>query len=119
MVHGDLSINNIVIHHAPPAHPPSKASISKKGTAVPTNPNMTLRVTRNMAHQQRVVSVPLTGLDESISVIGTVIDYDYARPIDTLMEKTSVRFLLNYSVLVLNCFFFPSGNFTLYATCCS
>jgi hypothetical protein len=62
-----------------------------------------------MAHQQRAVPVPLTGLDESIPVIGTVIDYDYARPIDTLMEKTSVRLLLNYSVLVLNCFFFLQG----------
>jgi hypothetical protein len=69
-----------------------------------------MRVTRNMQ------AAPLSGLDESIPVVGTVIDYDYARSIDTLMEKTSVRLFLSCSVLVL--IFFP-GNFTLYATCCS
>ena len=124
MVHGDLSINNIVIYRAPLAHPPLKASTSKKGTTVPTNPtpNMTTRFTRNFAHQQQssAVPAPLAGLDESISVVGTVIDYDYARSVDTLMDKTSVHLSLNSSVLVLNCFFFFfSGNFTLYANCCS
>ena len=111
MVHGDLSINNIVIYRAPLARPPSKASL----------PSSSTRVTRNIARQQQglVVPAPLTGLDESIPVVGTVIDYDYARPIDTLMERTSVHLSLNCSVLVLNFFFFPSGNFTLYATCCS
>jgi hypothetical protein len=107
MVHGDLSINNIVIYRAPLAHPPLKASALKKGTTMPTNPNMTTRVTRNITHQQQASAVPapLAGLDESIPVVGTVIDYDYARSIDTLMEKTSVRLLLNCSVLMLNFFF--------------
>jgi hypothetical protein len=116
MVHGDLSINNIVIYRSPHARPPLKASTLKKGTM----PTSSTRVTRQIAHQQQasVVPVPLTGLDESIPVVGTVIDYDYARSIGTLMERTSVHPSLNCSVLVLN-FFFPSGNFTLYATCCS
>jgi hypothetical protein len=97
MVHGDLSINNIVIYRAPPARPPLKASTSKKGTSAPTNPSMTTRVTRNttlreLQQQASVVPAPLTGLDESIPVVGTVIDYDYARSVDTLMEKTSVCF---------------------------
>jgi len=81
MVHGDLSINNIVIYRSPLARPPSKASL----------PSSSTRVTRNIARQQQalVLPAPLTGLDESIPVVGTVIDYDYARPIDTLMERTS------------------------------
>jgi hypothetical protein len=89
IVHGDLSINNIVIYRAPLACPP--ASTLKKGTTMPTNPNMTTRVTQNIAlqHQASVVPAPLAGLDESIPVVGTVIDYDYARSIDTIMEKTS------------------------------
>ena len=110
MVHGDLSINNIVIYRTPLAHPPLKPSILKKGPPKLTNPNMTTRVTRNTTRQEQasVVPAPLTGLDESIPVVGTVIDYDYARPINTLMDKTSVRLSLNCSVLVLNCnLFFP------------
>ena len=118
MVHGDLSINNIIIYHAPLARPPLKASTLKKGTTIPTNPNT--RVTWNITHQQQASVVPalLTGLDERIQIVGTVIDYDYARSIDTLMEKTLVRLSLNCSVLMLN-YFFSSGNFTFYATCCS
>ena len=110
MVHGDLSINNIVIYRAPHEHLPSKASALKMGTTMSTNPNMTMRATRNMQ------AAPPSGLDESIPVVGTVIDYDYARSIDTRMGKTSVRLFLSCSVLVL---IFSSGNFTLYATCCS
>lgn len=97
MVHGDLSINNIVIYRAPLARPPpSKPSAVKKAAAAPTNPNAMVRVTRGVGHQQKVLVVPapLTGLDESIPVIGTVIDYDYARSIGTLMERTSVRLSL-------------------------
>jgi hypothetical protein len=113
MVHGDLSINNIVIYRTPLDHSPLRASTSKKGSTMPTDPNMTMRVTRNM-HQRQ--AAPPSGLDESIPVVGIVIDYDYARPTDTLMEKTSVCLSLSCSVVVL--IFFP-GNFTLYATCCS
>ena len=58
------------------------------------------------------------GLDESIPVVGTVIDYDYARSIDTLMDKTSVNLSLYFPVLA-ELFFFSSGNFTFYATRCS
>jgi hypothetical protein len=72
-----------------------------------TNPNMTMQVSQNimLQHQALVAPAPLTGLDESIPVIGTVTDYDYAHLIDTLMEKTLVCLLLNCSVLMLNCFF--------------
>ena len=61
------------------AHPPLIASNSKKRTTIPTNPNVTTRITRNM-HQQQALVVPalLTGLDESIPVVGTVINYNYA-----------------------------------------
>jgi hypothetical protein len=115
MVHGDLSINNIVIYRAPLEHPPSKASTSKKGTTMPTNPNMNMR--RNVYQQQgSVVPAPLTGLDESIPVVGTVIDYDYARLINTRMDKTSVRLSLELFCHHAQLFFSSSGNFTLYAT---
>ena len=67
---------------------------------------MTTRVTRNISHQQQapVVPAPLTGLDERIPVVGIVIDYDYARSIDTLMERTSVRLSLDCTVLMLKFF---------------
>ena len=123
MVHGDLSINNIVIYHTPLTHLPLKPSILKKGASKLTNPNMTTQVTWNPLCQEPALVVPalLAGLDESIPVVGTVIDYDYACPINTLMDKTLVLLLLDCSVLILNCnlFFSSSGNFTLYSTCCS
>ena len=61
-----------------------------------------MQVTQNIT---LVVPAPLTGLDKSIPVVDTVIDYDYPCSTKTLMEKTSVYLLLNCSVLVLNCFF--------------
>ncbi|KAF8968353.1 hypothetical protein BDZ97DRAFT_1655208 [Flammula alnicola] len=90
-VHGDLSVNNIVIYRSPLARPPSKASNLKINTTKRTNVNMPLRVTRNIAQQEQAsfIPAPSTGLDEDIPVVGTVIDYDYARPIDTNMQRTS------------------------------
>ena len=61
-----------------------------------------MQVTQNIT---LVVPTPLTGLDESIPVVSTVIDYDYTHSTETLMERTLVCLSLNCSVLVLNCFF--------------
>ncbi|KAF8957875.1 hypothetical protein BDZ97DRAFT_1669192 [Flammula alnicola] len=86
-VHGDLSINNIVIYRSPPAHPPPPKASNLKST----DDNMPMRITRHTTQQHLApfVLAPLTGLDEDIPVVGTVIDYDYARPIDTNMQRTS------------------------------
>ncbi len=94
MVHGDLSVNNIVIYHTPLPHPPSNPG-AKEPSA---------RMTRgSLAMAQAVFTpAPTKGLTESIPVTGIVIDYDYARKIGTAMEKTSVRphHSLNCSVLI-------------------
>lgn len=81
--------------------------------------NPTTRVTRSVTHpaQASVVPAPATGLEEAMPVVGIVIDYDYARAINTLMERTSVRCLLNCSILVLSRLFFLSGNLTFYVNC--
>ena len=42
-----------------------------------------------------MIPAPLGGVDDSIPVVGTIIDYDYSRPLNTLLEKTSVRLLVN------------------------
>ncbi|KAF8157510.1 hypothetical protein BJ912DRAFT_859288 [Pholiota molesta] len=78
MVHGDLSINNIVIYRAPGPNP----VVLKKGA----------RVTRNIASNlgtSSIMPAPLAGLEENIPVVGTIIDYDYARRTNTLLDKTS------------------------------
>ncbi|KJA19574.1 hypothetical protein HYPSUDRAFT_69143 [Hypholoma sublateritium FD-334 SS-4] len=88
LVHGDLSINNIVIFHTPTSHPPSKAPASKKGT---NNPNIVTQITRGASRQVQamIVPAPLAGVDDVIPVVGTIIDYDYARALKTLLERTS------------------------------
>ncbi|KJA25531.1 hypothetical protein HYPSUDRAFT_134549 [Hypholoma sublateritium FD-334 SS-4] len=89
LVHGDLSINNIVIFRAPAAcPPPPRTFVSKKGAA---KPNIAARITRTASRQQRtpMIPAPLGGVDDSIPVVGTIIDYDYSRPLNTLLEKTS------------------------------
>ena len=55
------------------------------------------RVTRSSSRHggASVVPTPATGVSEDIPVVGTIIDYDYARAVGTVMEKTSVRFLSN------------------------
>ncbi|KJA14338.1 hypothetical protein HYPSUDRAFT_150541 [Hypholoma sublateritium FD-334 SS-4] len=67
MVHGDISINNIVISRAPAPPPRPSKGHSKKVSA---------------AH-------PLPILDEQIPTFGVVIDYDYARQIGTVLNQTS------------------------------
>lgn len=78
MVHGDLSVNNIVIYRAPLPHPP-----------LDSLPRMELPGRRTRAAQAAFTPAPVEGLAESISVTGIVIDYDYARLVGTTMEKTS------------------------------
>ena len=98
MVHGDLSVNNIVIYHTPLPHPPSDAS-PRKGAK-----ELSARMTRASLAMARAefTPAPTEGLTESIPVTGVVIDYDYARKVGTAMEKTSVRLRhsLNCSVLI-------------------
>ena len=92
MVHGDLSVNNIVIYRTPLPHPPSRKEVSVRIT----------RASSAMA-QAAFTPAPTEGLIESIPVTGIVIDYDYARKLGTAMEKTSVhpRHSLKMSVLIL------------------
>ena len=90
MVHGDLSVNNIVIYRDPLPHPPS-------------DPPQARRTRASSAITQPACTPALReGLAESIPVTGIVIDYDYARPVGTTMEKTSVcpRHSLNCSILI-------------------
>ncbi|KAF8162354.1 hypothetical protein BJ912DRAFT_1068888 [Pholiota molesta] len=56
------------------------------------------------------VKSPLAGLEENIPVVGTIIDYDYARRTNTLLDKTSVRTLPFMPVAALD----PknTGNYT-------
>jgi hypothetical protein len=51
MVHGDLSINNIVIYRSPLTHPPLKASNLKTDTTKSSKPNTSTQVTRSIAQQ--------------------------------------------------------------------
>ena len=76
MVHGDLSINNIVIYHTPLEHLPPRPSILKKGAPKLANPNMSTQITWNTTCQEQAsfVPAPLAGLDKGIPVVGTIID---------------------------------------------
>ena len=100
IVHGDLSVTNIVIFRKPRAHPPGRPVIVKKNITTSSKPNTTVQVTRSEAEVQAIQAAPLTGVDDSIPVVGVVIDYDYARKIGTLMDRTSVRFSLDYFILI-------------------
>ena len=100
IVHGDLSVTNIVIFREPRAHPPGRPVIVKKNISTSSKSNTTVRVTQSEAEVQAVQAAPLTGVDDSIPVVGVVIDYDYARKLGTLMDRTSVRFSLDYSILI-------------------
>jgi hypothetical protein len=117
MVHGDLSVNNIVIYRTPLAHSPSNPS-SRKGAKEPS-----VRMTRaSLAMAQAAITpAPAEGLREDIPVTGIVIDYDYAREVGTAMEKTSVgpRHSLNCSVLILISFLLTLGYLAFHAACLS
>lgn len=53
--------------------------------------------------QAPFIAAPMEGVTESIPVTGVIIDYDYARNLGTLLDKTSVRphHSLNYSVFIV------------------
>jgi hypothetical protein len=97
IVHGDLSINNIVIYRTPLSCPPQNTlprKVSARKTTAKTQATFT--------------SAPTEGLTETIPVTGVVIDYDYARNIGTTTEKTSVRLhhFLDCSILKFMTFCF-------------
>ena len=119
IVHGDLSINNIVIFREPLPYPPAKPVKSKKGTTTTsTNLQMTSRVTQSGTQQAQVqsVSAPHAGVEETILVVGVIIDYDYARELKIEMDRTSVCLGLNSSALVHTELFSSSGNSTFHVT---
>ena len=91
LVHGDLSINNIVIFRDPSVQSHTKAPAHRKGSAQVSSTST--RVTRNTTRQQQALlaPAPLTGIDDNLPVVGTVIDYDYSRAVNTPLDKTSVR----------------------------
>ena len=89
MVHGDLSINNIVIYRTPLSHPPPDSLPRKDNKAASVRkPRASLAAAKAQA---TFTPAPKEGLTETIPVTGIVIDYDYARNIGTTTEKTSVR----------------------------
>ncbi|KAF8147193.1 hypothetical protein B0H34DRAFT_666850 [Crassisporium funariophilum] len=85
MVHGDLSVNNIVIYRNPLPHPP----ISPRKGAKRLPASASARKTQRKS--EAFTLAPSEGLKEKIPVSGVVIDYDYAREISkgTGTEKTS------------------------------
>ena len=112
IVHGDLSVNNIVIYRTPLPHPPSR----KDGE------ELSARTTRTSSAMARAIftPAPTEGLKESIPVTGIVIDYDYARKVGTTMDKTSVRLRhsLDCSALIFTSFF-TLGHLAFHAACLS
>ncbi len=117
IVHGDLSVTNIVIFREPRAHPPGRPVIVKKSITTSSQANTTAQAIHSQTEVQATPAAPLTGVDDSIPVVGVVIDYDYAREIGTLMDRTSVRFSLVYFILVYTHSF--AGNSAFHATCSS
>ena len=83
MVHGDLSVNNIVIYRSPLQHPPLKDHDGKRPLARTTRASVATA-------QAAFTPAPKEGVTEDLPVSGIVIDYDYARKIGTTTEKTSV-----------------------------
>lgn len=74
LVHGDISINNLVIARVPPSPPATSSLPASTETRVP---------------------------DTHIDAYGVVIDYDYARHQDSQTHHTSVRLLPAFSLLLL------------------
>ena len=83
LVHGDLSVNNIVIYWFPLSHPPLKDQDSKQPLPRTTQ--------ASMATGQTAFTPPKEGVTEDLPVSGIVIDYDYACKIGTTTEKTLVH----------------------------
>lgn len=83
MVHGDVSISNIAIVREPAPCVVPKGPGKRKAKAA-------------IAEQE--------ALDKKMPTYGLVIDYDYARPIGTEMDKTSVRLFLICFIVILNIF---------------
>lgn len=84
LVHGDLSVNNIVIYRFPLSHPPPKDQDGKQPLPRTTRASVA-------TGQTAFTPAPKEGVTEDLPVSGIVIDYDYARKIGTTTEKTSVR----------------------------
>jgi hypothetical protein len=118
IVHGDLSINNIVIYRTPSSHPPSNPSKPSGKMGPKELPALQMTWTSKAAAQAAFIPTPKEGLTESIPVTGVVIDYDYSRKVGTVMEKTSVAsplFPELFSIHIL--FFFASGHLTFHDAC--
>lgn len=91
------------------------------GTTTSTNLQTTLRVTRSVTQQAQVqiVCAPPEGVDETIPVVGVIIDYDYAHELKIEMDRTPVCLGPNSSALVHTELFSSSGNSTFHVTCSS
>ncbi|EDR08797.1 uncharacterized protein LACBIDRAFT_296227 [Laccaria bicolor S238N-H82] len=76
MVHGDISVNNIVIYRSPLPHSPPKDQPLVRTTQASV-------VTTHAAF----MPAPTEGVMEDLPVSGIVIDYDYARKIGTTTGK--------------------------------
>ena len=93
LVHGDISITNLAIVRDPDER------VEPKG---PGRQHLMAAVAEQAA------------LDERMPTYGLVLDYDYARPIGTEIDKTSVcLFLICFVIYTYN--FHSSGNGAVYA----
>ncbi|KJA18805.1 hypothetical protein HYPSUDRAFT_119793, partial [Hypholoma sublateritium FD-334 SS-4] len=89
IVHGDLSINNIVIYRSPHPQPPKP---KPKRESKPKRVSKSKRAAQLKSEDTgdgTVVPATAEGVDEHIPVTGIVIDYDYARKVGTRMDRTS------------------------------
>ena len=84
LVHGDISVNNIVIYRFPLPHPPPKDCDGQSPLACAASASVA-------TEQAAFTPAPPEGVTDDFPVSGIVIDYDYARKIGTTTEKTSVR----------------------------
>ena len=105
IVHGDISINNVVIFRDPESHPPASPIKINKPTIKSTTkkPNTaTAQATQNAAPKAQgpILPAPLTGVTDRIPVFGVIIDYDYARLLNTIMDRTSVCLELNSFIFI-------------------
>jgi hypothetical protein len=84
LLHGDISINNIMIYRFPLPHPPPKDCDGQLPLACAAS--------ASVATEQAVfTSAPPEGVTDDFSVSGIVINYDYACKIGTTTEKTLVH----------------------------